>query len=143
MFPSRVADARAGRGLFATRELAHGTVVACFDGPVVAYREVPDHDVCHVLWIGPDAWMIPTTPARFINHSCAPNCAVVVTEDDRLTVATLGPVAAGAELTFDYAAVDDLDRDDPESFWDPRWTFACTCATVGCRGQIDRYVEAP
>jgi SET domain-containing protein len=43
--------------------------------------------------------------ARFINHSCAPNCTLqkwVVGEHLRMGIFTRKPVAAGQELTFDY-----------------------------------------
>lgn len=44
---------------------------------------------------------VPWNPARFLNHSCAPNCEVVM-EDGRLFVVATRAIAAGAELTFDY-----------------------------------------
>ena len=63
--------------------------------------------------------------ARFVNHSCAPNCEVVPTRSRRgqflptLALVTLKDVAVGVELAFDYAggAPDDAtppaDRADP------------------------------
>ena len=132
---SRVVETAIGRGLFATQDLPAGAIVEVFDGPVVSYARVPEHEARHVLWIGPDEWMIPTTPARFINHSCDPNCEV-----DDLRVVTRRAVSAGDELTFDYAGTSAHDPDDPDSFWDPRWTFRCQCASERCRGMVDGYV---
>ena len=42
--------------------------------------------------------------ARFINHSCDPNCDVVV-EDKRLWIETIRDVEPGEELAYDYAFV--------------------------------------
>jgi SET domain-containing protein len=40
-------------------------------------------------------------PARFINHSCAPNCEAAL-EAGRVWIVALRDIAAGEELTFDY-----------------------------------------
>ena len=133
--PARVISHAGGRSLVAARDLAAGIIVATFDGPVVAFRGVPAEEIRYALWVGPDQWLVPMTPARFCDHSCEPNCAV----DEDLNVISLRPVAEGEPLTFDYALADDPDA--PESFWDPRWTFHCQCGSPRCRGLIDRYVR--
>ena len=40
-------------------------------------------------------------PARFLNHSCAPNCEAEVTED-RIWIVAQRDIRAGEELTFNY-----------------------------------------
>ena len=40
--------------------------------------------------------------ARFINHSCDPNCDAVI-EDGRIWIETIRDVAPGEELAYDYA----------------------------------------
>ena len=40
-------------------------------------------------------------PARFINHSCAPNCEAR-SEDEQIWIYALREIAAGEELTFNY-----------------------------------------
>ena len=40
--------------------------------------------------------------ARFINHSCDPNCDAVV-DDDRIWIETIRDVQPGEELAYDYA----------------------------------------
>jgi len=39
---------------------------------------------------------------RFINHSCAPNCDAVI-EGGRVFIDACKPIAAGAELFYDYS----------------------------------------
>jgi hypothetical protein len=137
-FPSRVnAVVGPDQGLFATDALAAGTTVERFAGPTVAWRDVPVAEVRHAVLIAGDEWMVPTTDARFINHSCAPNCTV----DDTLAVVTTRPVAAGEELTFSYDRVTMAEwLDTPECyFWDARWTFDCRCGSPDCVGRVDRY----
>ena len=89
-FPSRVSSAPGrDQGLFATTALAVGTTVERFAGPTVLWRDVPVSEVCHAILLEGEEWMVPTTAARFINHSCAPNCTV----DDTLAVITLRAIA--------------------------------------------------
>lgn len=68
--------------------------------------------------------------ARFLNHSCAPNCDVVV-DDARLWVEALRGVAAGEELTYDYAFVLP-ERHTPAA----KRRYPCACGAAGCRGTI-------
>ena len=78
--------------------------------------------------------------ARFVNHSCAPNCEVVPTRSTRgqflptLSLVTTVDVVVGRELTFDYAggAPDDCVEDSRTE---------CFCGARGCRGWLLRHVE--
>lgn len=137
-FPSRVSSVPGrDQGLFATTALAVGTTVERFAGPTVLWRDVPVSEVCHAILLEGEEWMVPTTAARFINHSCAPNCTV----DDTLAVVTLRAVADGEELTFSYDSVTMAEwLAAPSSFfWDARWTFKCRCGAPACVGHVDRY----
>jgi len=63
-------------------------------------------------------------PARFLNHSCAPNCEADLIEG-RIWIITLRPVARGEELTFNYG-YDLVDyREHP-----------CRCGAPECVGYI-------
>ncbi len=114
-----------------------GTAVARFEGPIVPWREVPASEVRHALLLQGDDWLIPTSSARFINHSCAPNCMI----GPERTVVTTRPVAAGDELTFTYDTISMAEwvRAPQDYFWDERWSFDCRCGTPHCAGRIDRY----
>jgi hypothetical protein len=59
---------------------------------------------------------------RFINHSCVPNCAIRRSRG-RVFIFTRRAVAAGAELTIDYA----FDR--PSG-------ITCCCGAAWCRGRL-------
>ena len=69
-------------------------------------------------------------PARFINHSCAPNTATRVTHDGvggapRVNVVALVDVAPGDEVTYDYQFAEEGDP------------IKCNCGAAGCRGTLN------
>ncbi len=69
---------------------------------------------------GGAAW----NPARFLNHSCAPNCDAEWIEG-RIWIIARRPVAPGEEMTFNYG-YDLIDyREHP-----------CRCGAVACVGFI-------
>ena len=74
--------------------------------------------------------------ARWVNHSCAPNCRTV-TVGRRIFIETLRALPAGVELTYDYGltAPEPLPRD-----W--RRRYACRCGAPRCRGTLLAGVRA-
>ncbi|MDF2773060.1 MAG: nuclear protein [Geminicoccaceae bacterium] len=68
--------------------------------------------------------------ARFINHSCAPNCDAVV-EDGRIWIETLRDIEPGEELAYDYAYVL-AERHSPAA----KRRYPCHCGARTCRGTI-------
>jgi SET domain-containing protein len=75
--------------------------------------------------------------ARFINHSCDPNCEAVI-EDGRIFIAALRNIQPGTELTYDYA----YEREGPyRRWWDE--LYACRCGAPTCRGTILKTVRKP
>lgn len=68
--------------------------------------------------------------ARFLNHSCDPNCQAVL-ERKRIFIEALKPIAAGAELVYDYA----YER-QPDHTAEDELMYACRCGAATCRGSI-------
>jgi SET domain-containing protein len=68
--------------------------------------------------------------ARFINHSCDPNCDAVI-EDERIWIETIRDVEVGEELAYDYAYILD-ERHSPAA----KRKFPCHCGALNCRGTI-------
>ena len=68
--------------------------------------------------------------ARFINHSCEPNCEAVI-EDGRIFIYALKNIQPGVELVYDYAyeRADDHDEESEK-------LYACRCGAATCRGSI-------
>jgi len=63
-------------------------------------------------------------PARWINHSCEPNCEAQLIEDRIWLIATCS-IKAGEELTFNYG----FDLEDYED-------YPCHCGAQRCIGYI-------
>ena len=68
--------------------------------------------------------------SRFINHSCDPNCEVIITKG-RIFIETLRDISVGEELFYDYSYERD-EGDGPEA--DKQ--YLCKCGTKKCRGTI-------
>jgi len=63
-------------------------------------------------------------PARFLNHSCSPNCEAQV-DEDRIWVIASRDIRAGEELTFNYGF-------DLENYRE----YPCQCGSPDCVGFI-------
>jgi SET domain-containing protein len=83
--------------------------------------------------------------ARWINHSCKPNCRALLEEDadgdrrkDRVLIETLRPLRAGEELTYDYGIVLE-ERLTPrlKAIW------ACRCGAKACTCSLLRPKRKP
>lgn len=61
-------------------------------------------------------------PARFINHSCSPNCDAELI-DGQIWIVSRCPIRAGEEITFNYG----YDLDEYEK-------FPCRCGSPDCVG---------
>jgi hypothetical protein len=119
-----------GRGLFAAEDFAEGEVV-CIKGGYVfgreALRAMPgwyasaEIQVAEDLFIGPLAEEEREGSMIFSNHSCEPNVGV----RGQIVFVAMRAVAAGEELTHDWATTDDDD-----------YELECRCGSPACRGVI-------
>ena len=124
--PSRIA----GRGLFAATAIARGEIVCVKGGHLLTKAEFAKHRAVAneaELQIADDLFLAPVTEAEFegvmmfLNHSCEPNVGI----QGQIVFVALRDVAAGEELTLDYATIDQ----DSEP-------MACGCGAEGCRRLI-------
>lgn len=67
---------------------------------------------------------VPWNPARFLNHSCAPNCEAVC-QDGHIWIVASRDISPGEEITFNYSYDLENYRDHP-----------CHCGAPGCLGYI-------
>ncbi|MBC8087796.1 MAG: SET domain-containing protein-lysine N-methyltransferase, partial [Phycisphaerae bacterium] len=68
--------------------------------------------------------------ARFINHSCNPNCDAVI-DGGRIWIETLRDIEVGEELAYDYA-YQLKERHTPAL----KKRYPCNCGAPTCRGSI-------
>ena len=129
-----------GRGAFAVRRIEKGARIAEYAGERLTAEEIErryadETDTGHtfLFHVGDDVYVDAThqgNDARFINHSCQPNCESEV-EDDRVYISALEDIEPGVELTYDYALEPE---DDPPSSWTT--LYACRCGAPSCRGSL-------
>jgi SET domain-containing protein len=130
-----------GQGAFAVRAIPAGTRLIEYAGrrltPAQADALYPDDDgtAPHTFLFAIDDEIIVDAgvdgnEARWLNHSCAPNCDVVI-EHQRLWIETLRDVAAGEELTYDYQMTLPT-RHTPAA----KRRFPCRCGAATCRGTM-------
>jgi SET domain-containing protein len=130
-----------GAGAFAIRRIPEGTRLIEYQGerltPAEADARYPDipgesHHTC--LFAIDDDIVIDAAvngnEARFINHSCAPNCDAVI-DDGRIWIETIREVEQGEELAYDYAYVLE-ERHTPAA----KRRYPCHCGAATCRGTI-------
>jgi SET domain-containing protein len=130
-----------GLGAFATRFIPRGTRLIEYAGERITpaeadarYPDVPgEHHHTFLFAIDDDVVVDAAhagNEARFINHSCDPNCDAVV-EDGRIWIETIRDVVAGEELAYDYAYVLP-ERHTPAA----KRRYPCRCGAATCRGTI-------
>ena len=130
-----------GQGAFATRPIKRGTRIIEYTGerisPEEADRRYDDGGMGrhHTFLFSVDSKVcidaaVDGNDARFINHSCAPNCEAV-DERRRIYIEAIRDIAPGEELTYDYQ----YERDGTE---DEKWEkiYVCKCGAPTCRGTI-------
>src|SRR5262245_165477 len=123
------------KGVRAARDLQAGEFIVAFEGPTMPYAQVPEEEIAYVIWhSSPGIFLLPKTIARYINHSCNPNCEVKT-----LRVYTTKPLKKGEELTFYYNPLESSTGKPEDDFWDPRWSFNCKCGAANCQGRVDGY----
>ena len=130
-----------GLGAFATRAIPAGTRLIEYAGerltPAQAdarYPDVPGERHHTFLFAIDDEVVIDAAvagnDARFINHSCDPNCDAVI-DDGRIWIETVRDVAPGEELAYDYA-YELEERHTPTA----KRRYPCSCGSAKCRGTI-------
>lgn len=141
VYPGKVSVNHYGKCYLATSDIEPGTVVERFVGREVEFKNIPDSQITYAANFGNNLWIIPMTNARYINHSCDPNCVIKGDSD----VVAIRPIQAGEEITVDYVSVSQYEFElaPHEFFWDSRWTFDCQCGADNCHKRIDRYFIVP
>src|SRR5581483_1020431 len=125
-----------GRGVYAMELIPKGTRIIEYTGQRVSWENAPnDENDPHTFNFGLDNGEVINpeiggNDARWINHSCDPNCEAVE-EDDRIFIDAIRDIKTGEELFYDYA----LEIDEPVTE-ESKKKFACYCGSSNCRGTM-------
>lgn len=137
-----------GNGVFATAPIAKGEKVVRYKGKLRSHAEVDaeygaiDEDGHTFLFTLNDEYVIDANVdgnvARWINHSCAPNCEAVHEENakgkahkDKILIVATRDIAAGEELSYNYGIV----LDEPHTAAKKK-LWACLCGQPACTGTM-------
>ena len=126
-----------GRGVYAIKPIPKRARIIEYTGKRVLWKNVPD-DLAdpHTFLFGLDNGIEvidPTTggnEARWINHSCDPNCEAIE-ENGRIFIYALRNLRPGEELFYDYA----LQVDEPITR-EVAEESRCFCGSSRCRGTM-------
>jgi hypothetical protein len=130
-----------GNGVFALQDLAEGETLIEYKGEVINWKEAlrrHPHDPAqpnHTFYFHIDDGRVidgnvKGNDARWINHSCEPNCEADET-DGRVYIKALRNIAAGEELNYDYGLI--IDEPYTEKLLSE---FPCWCGSEQCRGTL-------
>jgi len=130
-----------GRGIRATRRIQPGMRVIEYVGERISAAEAGaryDDDAMDghhtfLFEVDEDTFIDAGrrgNEARFINHSCDPNCASYL-QDGRVYIETIRNVQPGVELTYDYSYTRDGRR---AAGWAE--LYRCRCGAANCRGTM-------
>lgn len=123
----RVKKTKIGQGVFASQSFEFEETIDEIDGKVMSL----DHESNYGMDLDGEAILEPYAPFRFLNHSCEPNCELVLWKRrtvkgkkySRMWLVALRDIDPGEELTIDYA-------------WPEEDTIPCLCGTKSCRGYV-------
>lgn len=126
-----------GRGVFATGFISKGARIIEYTGRRVPERDVQDDENDpHTFYFGLETGEVidpeigDGNEARWINHSCDPNCESIE-EDGRIFIYALRHIKPGEELSYDYA----LEIDEPITPKSKK-QYKCFCGSPDCRGTM-------
>ncbi|KAF1711170.1 SET domain-containing protein-lysine N-methyltransferase [Pseudoxanthomonas kalamensis DSM 18571] len=137
-----------GNGVFATEAIRKGERIVRYKGKVRTHEDVDDvygdddEDGHTFLFTLNDDYVIDANVdgniARWINHSCNPNCESEVEEHDgknrkkdKVYIHAIRNIKPGEELTYNYGIV----LDEPYTA-KLKKLWACKCGSKNCTGTM-------
>lgn len=104
VFDLALKKSRTGLGLFATTPIKKGTCIIEYVGPVVPEERLEGKHGKYFFEISKNKTIdgaVRYNRARYINHSCIPNCEVEIWKE-RIFILAKRNIRAGEELNYDY-----------------------------------------
>jgi len=132
-----------GRGVYAARAIAKGERVMEYRGEIISWKEADErppsdpNDPHHTFLFSLDDGkrVIDASQsgndARWINHSCDPNCETEESESGRVYIEALRDIARGEELNYDYCLI--IEEKLTKKL---QRQYLCLCGAAKCRGTM-------
>ena len=132
-----------GNGVFAARDIPTGTRIFFYRGRRISPEQAdarhptnPD-DPFHTFFFALSCGKVIDggdggNDARWINHSCDPNCEAQENETgERVQIVALRDIRQGEELFYDYGLV--IDEKLTKTL---KRQYLCLCGSANCRGTM-------
>ena len=137
-----------GNGVFATETIVKGERIVRYKGTLRSHDDVDeeygdiDEDGHTFLFTLNDDYVVDANVggniARWINHSCKPNCEAVIEENDKgkrhkdkVFIEATRTIKPGEELTYNYG----ITLDEPHTA-KAKKLWACKCGAKNCTGTM-------
>ncbi|TXK65095.1 SET domain-containing protein [Alkalisalibacterium limincola] len=137
-----------GNGVFAVRDIPKGTRIIEYTGELISHKKADrlyegGSETGHTfLFTLNDTYIIDANvggnDARWINHSCAPNCEAVTEDDededpakDHVFIEAIRDIRAGEELSYNYGIT--LEEKHTRRL---KQVWACRCGSPKCTGTM-------
>ncbi len=128
----KLVKTKLGKAVYANKKFEKGEEIIEFKGELIEYDNLPKK-VDHYIQIGKTLNMGPSGDFDdFINHSCNPNCGLIV-NDTKVTLIAITQIRKDEEISFDYSTT--MDEDD--------WEMDCLCEDKECRKRIRDFKYLP
>ena len=125
----RAAPQKGGFAVYAREMLQKDELLCVWTGRAITLKELKalsETEKSHTIQVDEEIYLAPLgleeEPADYINHSCDPNAGI----RGQISLVAMRPIAAGEEITFDYAMSDSSAFDE----------FTCACGSPLCRGRV-------
>ncbi len=130
-----------GNGVFATRKIPAGARIIEYEGKRITEKQaekrfgLDPENPFHTFFFSLESGKLidggdQGNDARWINHSCAPNCEAQE-EKGRVFIHALRDIARGEELNYDYGLV--IDEKMTKAL---KKAYECRCGSADCRGTM-------
>ncbi len=118
-----------GNGIFALRSFRRGEIVL-----IGELDETPIKNHSHASQLGKTKFGFHKGLSSKFNHSCDPNCGIVVNDTGGHNVVAICEILADEETTYDYAMRNYAIEHFPD---------ACVCGAANCRASITGWRDLP
>lgn len=125
-FKLNIKRSRTGRGVFAEEKIPKGACIIEYKGRPLSQKEQYEKSGKYFFETSRTTMIdgnIKNNPAKYINHSCKPNCEIDI-KYKRVFVFAKRSIKAGEELTYDY------DTEYFDEFIKPRGCLCNSCSPV-------------
>jgi SET domain-containing protein len=130
-----------GKGVFALQDIPEGETLIEYVGEIITWKEAQRRhpwnpaEPNHTFYFHVDDKRVIDAAvggnaARWINHSCEPNCEADE-EEGRIFIKSLRNIKAGEELSYDYGLI--IDEPYTKKL---KAEYPCWCGSSNCRGTL-------